>query len=128
MERERLNQLRHLVIESKYIYDKIINRTPNIKEYGDTTGDYSTGYKRIIQISGEEDPVQDRYIQRMTEKKKQIDIEIYRMEEWLEGIESSRSRNVLRMYYQEGLTQAEIGKRLFIDRSLVSKIIAEAVE
>lgn len=128
MERERLNQLRHLVIESKHIHDKLISRTPAIKTYGDTTGDYRTGHKRIIIIRGDTDPVEDRYIRRMTEKKKLIDIEIYHMEEWLESIESSRSRNVLRLYFQEGLTQSEIGERLSIERSLVSKIIAEAVE
>lgn len=128
MERERLNQLRHLVIESKHIHDKLISRTPAIKTYGDTTGDYRTGHKRIIIIGGDTDPVEDRYIRRMTEKKKLIDIEIYHMEEWLESIESSRSRNVLRLYFQEGLTQSEIGERLSIERSLVSKIIAEAVE
>lgn len=128
MERERLNQLRHLVIESKHIHDKLISRTPAIRTYGDTTGDYRTGRKRIIITRGGTDPVEDRYIRRMTEKKKLIDIEIYHMEEWLESIESSRSRNVLRLYFQEGLTQSEIGERLSIERSLVSKIIAEAVE
>ncbi len=128
MERERLNQLRHLVIESKHIHDKLISRTPAIRTYGDTTGDYRTGRKRIIITRGDTDPVEDRYIRRMTEKKKVIDVEIYHMEEWLESIESSRSRNVLRLYFQEGLTQSEIGKRLSIDRSVVSRIIAEAVE
>lgn len=128
MQRERLNQLRHLVIESKHIHDKLISRTPAIKTYGDTAGDYRTGRKRIIVTRGETDPVEDRYIRCMVEKKKLIDVEIYHMEEWLESIESSRSRNVLRMYFQEGLTQSEIGKRLSVERSLVSKIIAEAVE
>ena len=107
MERERLNQLRHLVIESKHIHDKLISRTPAIRTYGDTTGDYRTGRKRIIITRGDTDPVEDRYIRRMTEKKKLIDIEIYHMEEWLESIESSRSRNVLRLYFQEGLTQSD---------------------
>ena len=93
-----------------------------------TAGDYRTGHKRIIITRCDTDPVEDRYIRRMTEKKKLIDIEIYHMEEWLESIESSRSRNVLRLYFQEGLTQSEIGERLSIERSLVSKIIAEAVE
>lgn len=128
MERERLKQLRHLVIESKHIHDKLISRTPAIKTYGDTAGDYRTGRKRIIVTRGDADPVEDRYIRRMVEKKKLIDVEIYHMEEWLESIESSRSRNVLRMYFQEGLTQSEIGERLSIDRSVVSRIIAEAVE
>ena len=128
MERERLNQLRHLAIESKHIHDKLISRTPAIRTYGDTTGDYRTGRKRIIITRGDTDPVEDRYIRRMTEKKKLIDIEIYHMEEWLDSIESSRSRNVLRLYFQEGMTQSEIGERLSIERSLVSKIIAEAVE
>ena len=70
MERERLNQLRHLVIESKHIHDKLISRTPAIRTYGDTTGDYRTGRKRIIITRGDTDPVEDRYIRRMTEKKK----------------------------------------------------------
>lgn len=128
MEREKLEQLRDMKRESVSLEKKIEERKSKRKPklHGDTAADYSTGHKRVITIYGEADPVMDKYIRLLEEKKMRVDHEIYDMESWLDRVEPARTRNVLRLYYQEGKSQREIGELLNIDRSLVSKIISEA--
>ena len=130
MKKEDLKQLRSLKLESEIIGQKIQERLArsNPRTYGDTAGDYLTGKKRIIVIRGEADLVTERYVRMMAEKKAKIDTKIDAMEDWLSKVEPARSRNVLRLYYQDGIGQREIGQMLGIDRSVVSRIIAEAVK
>lgn len=128
MDRKKLGQLRSLKKESEQIRQKIEERLKrrNPKAWGDTAGDYSTGQKRIIAIYGEADPAVDRYVALMLKKKEKIDSEVMEMEEWLETVEPARARNVLRLYYQDGKSQKEIGEELSLDRSVVSRIISGA--
>ena len=49
------------------------------------------------------------------------------IEEFIDGIQNSRDRIILKRYYLENKKQHEIASELFIDRSLVSKIIAKYV-
>lgn len=130
MKKRELEQLRSLKIESDKIAKKINKREENrhYKFYGDTTGDYSSGHKRIITIQGEADPEAEKYIAKMLRSKKIIDAKINVMEDWLSKVEPARTRNVLRLYYQEGKTQTAIGRELNLDRSVISRIISEAVE
>lgn len=130
MRRDRLEQLREMKRESAILEKKIEERKKKRKPelVGDTAADYSTGHKRVISIYGEADPVADKYIRLLEEKKTRIDHEIYDMESWLERVKPARTRNVMRLYYQEGKSQQEIGKELNIDRSLVSKIITDALK
>ena len=130
MKREHLEQLRDMKKEADSLEKKIEERKSKRKPrmYGDTAADYSTGHKRVITIYGEADPVMDKYILLLEEKKQKVDREIYDMESWLDRVEPSRTRNVLRLYYQEGKSQRQIGELLNIDRSLVSKIITESFQ
>ena len=130
MKREQLEQLRDMKKEADSLEKKIEERKSKRKPrmYGDTAADYSTGHKRVITIYGEADPVMDKYILLLEEKKQKVDREIYDMESWLDRVEPSRTRNVLRLYYQEGKSQRQIGELLNIDRSLVSKIITESFQ
>jgi len=130
MKRERLEQLRDMKKESSSLEKKIDERKRNRKPrlHGDTAADYTTGHKRVITIYGEADPVMDKYIRLFEKKKEKLDYEIYDMEKWLDSVEPARSRNILRLYYQEGKSQKEIGELLNIDRSLVSKIITETLK
>lgn len=128
MKREHLEELRSLKIESNKLEIKILSRieNSNYRTYGDTAGDYSTGKKRIIQITGQADPVIEKYVNKLNIKKKVIDEKILNMEAWLDSIEDSRTRIVMRMYFQDGLSQKKIGEELNLDRSVVSRIIKDA--
>ncbi len=43
------------------------------------------------------------------------------IEEWVEGIEDSEMRSIIRMYFQQGLTQETIGKQIGYSRQRVGQ-------
>lgn len=54
--------------------------------------------------------------------KKQIEIERY-----ISGISDSTTRTIFRMYFIDGLTREDIGKKLFFDRSVISRRISRQI-
>ena len=45
------------------------------------------------------------------------------IEEWVFGIRDSRTRRIFQMYFLEGLTQEKVGRKMNMDRSVVSRKI-----
>lgn len=130
MERERLNQLRMLKKESNDLEKKICKRMKERNPHlvGDTTGDYSTGKKRIITISGEADPVNDKLIRIWKERREKLDEEIIEMERFIDNISDARTRIIVRKYFADGKSQKEIGEELHIERSVISRIITKELD
>lgn len=50
------------------------------------------------------------------------------IDEFFLGIEDARDRLVFEYLYRDGMTQEEVGKELFLDRSSVSKIVDRYVK
>lgn len=130
MEKTRLEQLRGLKLESKQLEKKVIERLEAEKgiSVGDTYGDYRTGFKKVKAQTGIMDPVADKYIQKIRNKKRLIDAEILELEVWLDEIKDSTSRTILRAYYDDGMTQEEIASMIGYERSNISRIIEKLTD
>jgi hypothetical protein len=102
---------------------KEYNRTP-AEEVGDTYGDYRTGRKIIKVMYGKTTSKKGRMLQRrMRQKEEEIREALARMEEWLDEVEGSEIRDILRLYYAVGMTLDEIADRKGYDRSSIGKKI-----
>lgn len=130
MKREELKALRSLRKEADDLEDRICERIDMRRPHtvGDTTGDYSTGHKRIITISGEADPYSDRLICRWKEKREEVERQIERLEQWIDEIEDPTARTIVRMYFADGKSQQEIADELYIERSTISKMITRTCD
>lgn len=64
---------------------------------------------------------------RALQKETELIDKISDIESFIDTIEDGRARVILKRYYLEGKKQYEIASELFIDRSLVSKIITKYV-
>lgn len=64
---------------------------------------------------------------RLLEKEASLIDTICEIEEFIDSIDNARDRLVLKRYYLEDKKQYEIASELYIDRSLVSKIISKYV-
>lgn len=104
----RLEKLRALKQELETLEKRYLTM-PSFEEVGDTAGDYRTGTKRIIKLYGVSN---DRYkeLGEIIEKKsKKLAEEIIELERFLDNVEDSNMRDILRMYYAEGMTFEEVG-------------------
>lgn len=123
--RKDLEQLRDLIQEHTTLV-KMYGLTPKTEEVADTYGDYRTGFKRVKVIRGKVPTKKsktlekqiDRNVQKITDKLKE-------MERWMADIDDPFMRDVIRLYYAEGLTQEEIGIIKGYEQPLISKRLKE---
>ena len=127
MNRKKLESLRSLKQELDTLCNKYM-KTPTYQEEADTYGDYSLGMKRTKIVRGQSDYRSKKIADRITNKSKKLEKEILQLEEFLDKVEDSEMRDILRLYYAEGLSQEEIGKRKGYSRSAVATKIKNFFE
>ena len=66
--------------------------------------------------------LRQREVQRDELLKKQIEIEQY-----ISGISDSTTRSIFRMYIIDGMTQEQIGRKLYLDRSVISRKLSHYI-
>lgn len=121
MRRQDLEQMRSMYQELSTLR-KEYNRTP-AEEVGDTYGDYRTGRKIVKVMYGKSTKKKDKLRSKIRRKEEEICEELQKMETWLDEIEDSEIRDILRLYYAVGLTLDEIAERKGYERSSIGKKI-----
>lgn len=106
--KKRLEKLRALKQELNTLQYNYITM-PTSEEVGDTAGDYRTGHKRIIKLQGASDEKYRELGDKIARKSQRLAGEIIALEEFLDEVDDSTMRDILRLYYAEGRTLEEVG-------------------
>lgn len=84
--------------------------------------------KHSIRIEGLDIKRELRLKARLQIRLDELQDQLEAMEDWLDGIENSTDRSILRMYYRNGLTLKEIGAELGYSESMISKRLKKIFE
>lgn len=120
MQRKELESLRNLRMELNTLAKRYLT-IPRIENVGDTALDYRTGKGIPILLQGESSYRHDKLGRKIALKTEELCRRIENLEEFLDGVEDSEMRDILRLYYAEGLSQEEIGERRGYSRSSIAK-------
>ena len=83
--------------------------------------DYRTGFGKTIVIRGYGDSDWQKLRDEWYEKLRKINDKIRKMEKFLDSVEDAEMREILRLRYQDGMTQEEVGKVLGYSRPAIQK-------
>ncbi len=117
MDKKQLESLKPIKAEIKSLTREIENWPEGI--VSDFYYDYPNGQKRVRPLVGLADC--SHLKRQLDEKLEQLQIEVSRMEDYLDTIEDGEMRAILRLRYRNGLTLTEIGNELGYDRSTIGK-------
>lgn len=113
MNKSDLLNLKNLIAEIKTLQDELDNLKWKPKEpVIDYAKDYRHGKPKIITLTGYGDKDYAKLKQKLTGSLVKVQRERLRLEEWLDSVEDSEMRNILRLQYVNGLTQEEIADEL----------------
>ncbi|MEG2521269.1 MAG: sigma factor-like helix-turn-helix DNA-binding protein [Anaerovoracaceae bacterium] len=121
MTREDLESIRSLRNELVSLQQEYIN--PKRTEVNIFYKDYKNGHPVPKVDSGIDcgEAEQKRLAKLIAQKTKVLQSRILKTEQWIDSIDDPEMRGIIRMYYEQGLTQEEIGNLLNIDRSVISR-------
>lgn len=125
MTRKQMEQLKRIPDEIKAIEQSLKN--PRIEWVNVYYKDYRTG-KGIPKSRTERDydhQEWNRLKKRLRRKVKTLARLVIEAEEFIDGIEDIRMRTILRKYYINGETQADIGKELHYTDARISQLLNE---
>ncbi len=91
----------------------------------DTIYDYQTGYPKPQAVVGVDWAKIERLEARYRARIAKLKAECADVELWIEEIPDSLTRRIFRMYYVDGMTFQQIGKRCHVDKSTVSRKISK---
>lgn len=122
MDKKGLQQLRALRAEIKNLEKRIeANKFSPKHEIADTVKDYRTGKGKPIAIHGygnkEWQSLQMKYKQKKGEAVRRVLL----IEIFMDKVEDSEMRQILRYRYEDGLTHEEIGEKMGYSRQAIQK-------
>lgn len=122
MNKRELKQLRKLIAEKDDLEKRIKRQrfTPK-EEVADTVKDYRTGYPKTIVIRGYGDSEWKRIRDRWNLNLLSVSQKIQKMEKELEEVQDAEIREILRLRYQDGLSQEQVGEVMGYSRSAIQK-------
>lgn len=122
MNKSELQQLKKLRAERDSLYDRIEKNRFNPKnEVADTAKDYRTGSGKTIVLHGYGNEEWKQLQMKYTQKVGDLTRRILLMEIFLENVEDSEMREILRMRYEDGMTHEDIGEKLGYSRQAIQK-------
>lgn len=122
MNKNELKQLRKLIAEKNDLERRIESRKFNpSEEVADTAKDYRTGFGRTIVIRGYGDKNWQKLRDQWYTKLIKISGRIQQMEHFLDGVDDAEMRELLRLRYQDGLSQEEVGEKMGYSRQAIQK-------
>lgn len=125
MEKEQLERYRSQKEEIQELQYKLEHLGEGDSLIGnDTIFDYSTGYPRAQAVVGYDYEKHSRLRNRYTDRIQKLQADCDEVEQWIEAIPDSLTRRIFRMCYIDGMTQAQIGKKVHLDQCNVSRKIA----
>lgn len=83
--------------------------------------DYRKGYPRPQSVVGYDYALEKSRRERWTKRIGELQAEVDAVEVWIEAIPDSLTRRCFRMVYVDGMTQKQVGKKINMDRSRVSR-------
>lgn len=95
-------------VESRIVSDTVTGCTPKRLD------------KHVIRITGIDTRKSDELQKRMRKKLVELQELLFKLEEWIEGLEDPEMRAILRLKYRNGLKDWEIAEELGYERSTVS--------
>lgn len=124
MTRERLEAYRSNREEIKELKYKLDHMGEGDSLIGnDVIFDYKKGYPRAQAIVGYDYELGAKRRKRYKTQLAKLEAEQDGIEEWIFEIRDSRTRRIFQMYFLEGLTQEKVGRKMNMDRSVVSRKI-----
>lgn len=125
MEKEQLERYRSQKEEIQELQYKLEHLGEGDNLIGnDTIFDYSTGYPRAQAVVGYDYEKHCRLSTRYMDRIQKLQADCDETEQWIEAIPDSLTRRIFRMCYIDGMTQAQIGKKVHLDQCNVSRKIA----
>ena len=119
MTKEELEQLKSLKQEVKQLQDELHNMPLTTDGVKGSMDEFPYTY-HSIKIEGIDQSTAKRLRNKLERKLKELQESILEMETWLDTVNDSEIRTVLRLTYRNGLTNEQIAAELSYDRSTVS--------
>lgn len=127
MTREQLESYRSMQEEIRELQYKLEHLGEGDSMIGnDVIKDYRSGYPVPQAVVGVDWEKMERLSKRYEDRIIKLQKECEAVEEYIESIEDSLTRRLLRLYFLEGMTQHRVAKMLSMERSTVSKRINKA--
>lgn len=122
MTKNELKQLKKLIAEKEDLEKRIRRQAfkPS-EEVADTAKDYRTGFGKTIVIRGYGDEAWKKLRDKWYVKLVNVSYKIQQMENFLDSVEDAELREILRLRYQDGKSQEEVGEMLGYSREAVAK-------
>lgn len=122
MTKDELKQLKKLIAEKEDLEKRIRRQAfkPS-EEVADTAKDYRTGFGKTIVIRGYGDEAWKKLRDKWYVKLVNVSYKVQQMENFLDSVEDAEMREILRLRYQDGKSQEEVGEMLGYSRQAVQK-------
>lgn len=122
MKKSDLKQLKKLMSEKADLEQRMKRQAFSPKEeVADTVKDYRTGFGKTIVIRGYGDEEWKKIRDKWYVKLLNVSYRIQQMEKFLDDVEDAEMRQILRLRYQDGLSQEEVGEVMGYSRQAVQK-------
>lgn len=120
MTREDLEQLRAMRAEIRSLSVSMLR--PQRNRAADFYKDYRKGFPVVKPLEGVEDEsvVVCRMERTLKAKQRRLAQKVSKIEEWIDGVDDSEIRAILRLYYAQGYSQADIANELGYSRSAIA--------
>lgn len=122
MNKGDLKQLKKLIAEKNDLEKRIKKQKFEPKEeVADTVKDYRTGFGKTVVIRGYGNEEWQKLRDKWFAKLLIISDRIRRMEDYLDSVEDAELRQILRLRYEDGLSQEEVGEIMGYSRQAIQK-------
>lgn len=124
MEREQLERYLSQKEEIRELRYKLEHLGEGDSLIGNSTiFDYSTGFPRPQAVVGYDYNKEWRLRERYKTRLEKLETDCEETEQWVEAIPESQTRRIFRMRFLEGMILEQIGKKMHVDKSTVSRKI-----
>ena len=124
MEREQLERYLSQKEEIRELRYKLEHLGEGDSLIGNSTiFDYSTGYPKPQAVVGYDYNKEWRLRERYETRLEELQVDCEETEQWIEAIPDSQTRRIFRMRFIEGMILEQIGKKMHVDKSTVSRKI-----
>lgn len=124
MEREQLERYLSQKEEIRELRYKLEHLGEGDSLIGNSTiFDYSTGYPRPQAVVGYDYNKERRLRAQYSTRLAKLRYDCEETEQWIESISDSQMRRIFRMRFLEGMILEQIGKKMHVDKSTVSRKI-----
>ena len=124
MTRERLEQYQSNKSEIRELKYKLQHLGEGDSLIGnDVILDYKKGYPQPQAVVGHDYELEGKRRRRYADQIAKLEAEQDNIEEWVFAIKDSRTRRIFQLYFLDGLTQEQVGRKMNLDRSRISRKI-----